>query len=165
LTKGFQVGTTTQVNLLNGMYFWFAFKQGDNFKVGSYPGSSSAQDIEIAEGFSSDLIWTKSSFSRGAIAKPSTLVDPASQYFLGTANANTQITAITDNAFNAAVDTIVIVTVANWLVIFPVPEYVTNFLSPKNISVFFKEGNVPPDIVYLVDDGANVDLVSVVSFK
>jgi len=106
-TDGFQIGSGVTVNTSAVVYFWFAFKTGDNFKVGSYTGNTpSTQTIEIdPTAFQSNLIWTVPSNNVGGITKPSTLTDPASQYFLATANANTQITAITDKGFTVGTGT------------------------------------------------------------
>ena len=104
-TDGFQIGTGVTVNTSAVVYFWFAFKTGDNLKIGSYTGNATARDIFIQDNFRPDLVWTKTNTAVGGIMKPSTLADPASQYFLGTANANTQITAIRDDGFSVGTST------------------------------------------------------------
>lgn len=124
LTKGFQVGANATSNNAATVHFWFAFKQGEKFKVGSYPGSASAQSIVVAEGFRPNLVWTKNTGAVGAVAKTSTLADPASQYFLGTANANTQITAINDDGFSVGTSTGANGNGLNfWYVAWGIPEY------------------------------------------
>jgi hypothetical protein len=102
---GFQVGTGVNVNTSAITYFWFAFKTGDNFKVGSYTGTTLAHSETIASGFQSNLIWTKPATAVGGITKPSTLSGTASQYFLATANATTQITGITEDGFSVGIGT------------------------------------------------------------
>jgi hypothetical protein len=104
-TTSFQVGTNTAVNASASTYFWFAFKTGDNFKVGSYTGTGSAHSETIATGYQSDLIWTKTATAVGGVHKPSTLAGTASQYFLGTANSTTQITGITADGFSVGTST------------------------------------------------------------
>jgi len=104
-TNSFQVGTNTAVNASAAINFWFAFKAGDNFKVGSYTGTTLAHDEPIATGYQSNLIWTKTATAVGGVHKPSTLAGTASQYFLGTANATTQITGITEDGFSVGVGT------------------------------------------------------------
>ena len=104
-SDGFQLGTNASVNTSAITYFWFAFKAGDNFKVGSYTGTGVAHDETIASGFESNLIWTKPDTAVGGITKPSTLAGTASQYFLATANATTQITGITADGFSVGTGT------------------------------------------------------------
>ncbi|MFZ2189157.1 MAG: fibronectin type III domain-containing protein, partial [Candidatus Magasanikiibacteriota bacterium] len=104
-SDGFQVGTGANVNTSAITYFWFAFKTGNNFKVGSYTGTTLAHDETIETGFQSNLIWTKPATAVGGITKPSTLAGTTSQYFLATANATTQITGITEDGFSVGIGT------------------------------------------------------------
>lgn len=122
-SDGFQMGSNASVNTSAIVYFWFAFKTSDNFKVGSYTGTGAAHSETIAADFQSNLIWTKPSTNVGGITKPSTLTDPASQYFLATANANTQITSITSDGFSVGTGTGANASTTIWYMAWRVPYY------------------------------------------
>ncbi|MCK9368545.1 fibronectin type III domain-containing protein [Candidatus Dojkabacteria bacterium] len=124
-SNGFQIGSGVTVNTSTVVYFWFAFKVGDNFRVGTYTGNTpSTQSIEIdSGGFQSNLVWTVPSNAVGGMMKPSTLSGTSSQYFLATANATTQITGITATGFSVGTGTSANGAVSMWYVAWKVPIY------------------------------------------
>jgi hypothetical protein len=97
-TFGYQVGTAANVNTNNNLYNWFAFKSGDNFAVGSYTGTGSAQNI--SPGFQPDLAWIKRSTAVNGVFKASSLVGDSTQYFNALANVTNRITDFDCNVFS-----------------------------------------------------------------
>ncbi|MGH9857315.1 MAG: hypothetical protein ACRD4B_05665, partial [Acidobacteriota bacterium] len=71
-------------------YNYFAFKEGENFTVGSYTGTGGAQTINT--GFSPDLAWVKRSTAVNGVFKGSSLAGDNTQYFNAVANAANRIT-------------------------------------------------------------------------
>lgn len=102
-TFGYQIGTQANVNSSGNTYNWFAFKTGDNFTVGSYSGTGSAQDI--VTGFQPDLAWIKRSTAVNGVHRGSSLVGDAAQYFAATANATGRITGVSCNVFTVGTQT------------------------------------------------------------
>lgn len=98
---GFQVGTNAAVNTAANINYWFAFKTGANFTVGSYTGTGGAQNI-TAPGFQPDLVWAKRSTAVNGVHRGSSLAGDASQYFANTANVASRITALIASGFSLA---------------------------------------------------------------
>ncbi|HTE22811.1 MAG TPA: hypothetical protein VK674_07305 [Candidatus Limnocylindria bacterium] len=98
-TDGYQVGTDATVNAAANLYHWFAFKNGDNFAVGSYSGTGAAQNITTA-GFQPDLVWVKRTTNSTGVHRGASLAGNATQHFANTANTTNRITALICNGFS-----------------------------------------------------------------
>ncbi|HVZ66957.1 MAG TPA: hypothetical protein VG917_01725 [Patescibacteria group bacterium] len=59
-SDGFQIGTTANVNTAANIYWYFGFKTGTNFKVGSYSGTGSSHGVSSV-GLQPDYLWVKRS--------------------------------------------------------------------------------------------------------
>jgi hypothetical protein len=98
-SDGFQVGTSAVVNTAGNVYFWFAFKSGPNFAVGSYTGNGTSQNI-TSVGFKPDLVWVKRSTNVRGAFRPSSLLGNSTQVFLNVANITNAITGFISNGFS-----------------------------------------------------------------
>ncbi|MFZ1250228.1 MAG: hypothetical protein WAR37_02155 [Candidatus Microsaccharimonas sp.] len=99
-SDGFQVGTGTQANTSGGTQWWFAFKTGANFKVGTYTGNGSTARSVAIDSFGPQYVWAKRSASTtAAAARPSSILDQTSQSFLNVANTTDNITALNGGGF------------------------------------------------------------------
>lgn len=56
-SDGFQIGNIAAANTANTVYYYFGFKSGSNFGVGTYQGNGSTQSINV--GFQPNAIWSK----------------------------------------------------------------------------------------------------------
>ncbi len=97
-TDGVQLGTSSDVNRLTVLYYFFAFKTGTNFTLGKYKGTASAQSV-TGLGFKPELLWVKSTSTGNPVIRPDTLTGDATQYFNATANASDRITSIDGTGF------------------------------------------------------------------
>lgn len=84
-SDGFTVGTDTDVNTANVMYYYTAFSGSDcsstgTFCVGSYTGNGTSLGI-TSVGFQPDLVFVKRSGSAVGIWKSSSMSGTASNYF------------------------------------------------------------------------------------
>jgi hypothetical protein len=99
-SDGFEVGTSTRVNGGTTTFFYFfAFKTSATMKVGSYSGTGSAQNITDI-GFSSALLWLKSTGGANAVFRPSTVVGNSTLFFPNSVSAADRITALLSNGFS-----------------------------------------------------------------
>jgi hypothetical protein len=98
-SDGFQIGTSGIVNSAAGVHWWFAFKSGSNFAVGSYTGNGTSQNI-TSVGFQSDLVWVKQSTAVRGAFRPSSLLGNSTQVFLNVANITNAITGFISNGFS-----------------------------------------------------------------
>jgi hypothetical protein len=98
-SDGFQIGTAANVNSAANVYFWFAFKSGPNFAVGSYTGNGTSQNI-TSVGFQPDLVWVKRSTAVQGAFRPSSLLGNSTQLFLNVANITNAITGFISNGFS-----------------------------------------------------------------
>jgi len=98
-STGFQTGTSANVNTVANVYYWFAFKTGTNFAVGSYSGTGATQNI-TTPGFQPDLAWVKRSTAVNGVHRGSSLAGDATQYFANTANVTARITAFVSTGFS-----------------------------------------------------------------
>lgn len=106
-SSGFTVGSGATVNTVNVTYNWFAFKEGASiFDVGSYLGTSVAQDI-TSVGFQPDFVWTKRSTAASAVHRSSspTIAAGQSQHFLNLSNDVNDITGFVANGFSVGTST------------------------------------------------------------
>jgi hypothetical protein len=94
---GFQVGTAANVNTLANVYWWFAFKEGTNFDVGSYTGTGAAHDEAAA--FQPDLVWVKRNGATQGVARTSAMVSSSSAPFIAVAPIVNAITGIVPSGF------------------------------------------------------------------
>ncbi len=97
---GFQIGTAANVNTAAGVYYFFGFKTGTNFAVGTYTGTG-VTDLSIAVGFQPDNIWVKKSaatITRGVMRTSSQAGDGALP-FLNVGSITAAITGIVATGF------------------------------------------------------------------
>ena len=94
----FQVGTATNVNTAATRYWYFAFKNGTNFIVNSYTGSSSNQDI-TSVGFQPDNLWVKAATATRGVEKTDTMAAANSAPFINVAEISTAFTGFLSNGF------------------------------------------------------------------
>lgn len=92
-TDGFQIGTAANVNTAASVYWWFGFKSGANFAVGSYTGTGSASEL-TSVGFQPDLVWAKRSTAVNGVLRDSSLTGDNTQYFGVAANVSDRITGL-----------------------------------------------------------------------
>lgn len=95
----FSIGTSALVNSNNTLYYWFAFKVGGNFRVGSYTSNGGGPTLRPVESFRPDLVWVKRSTAVSAVHRANTLSGDATQYFLNTSNATDRITTLNGGGF------------------------------------------------------------------
>ncbi|MFZ2778643.1 MAG: fibronectin type III domain-containing protein, partial [Candidatus Moraniibacteriota bacterium] len=97
---GFQIGTTNNVNSAGNVYWWFAFKSGPNFSVGSYIADGLDNKSVTGVGFQPDLVWVKGNTSQNGVYRSSSLPANESQYFANNlANITTGIKSMTTDGF------------------------------------------------------------------
>lgn len=104
-STGFQLGTNAAVNTITNynVVFWFAFKEGSRFTVGTYQGSGSAQDI--ATGFQPDLVWVKSrTGSNYAASRSASMPSGESQRFHNLGSITGSITDLIPTGFSVGTD-------------------------------------------------------------
>jgi hypothetical protein len=95
---GFQIGGDNSVNASGSNMFWFAFKEGANFAVGSYTGTGVAQSRTDA-GFRAEYAWVKRTTAVNGVMKSVSLNNQNSQYFAATADAADRITRFVKGGF------------------------------------------------------------------
>ncbi|MFZ4631688.1 MAG: beta strand repeat-containing protein [Patescibacteria group bacterium] len=102
---GFQTGNSTSVNSAAGMFFYFGFKNGTNFKVGKYTGNG-VNNLSITDpGFDPDLVWIKRNTNVAGVQRPRTLTGDLTQYFTASAQAAGKIKAFVTNGFQLGTGT------------------------------------------------------------
>lgn len=97
-SDGFQLGTSINTNLNPFQYYFFAFKSGTNFKVGTYTGNGTSQSLS-GLGFRPDLVWAKSSSAYLGVMRSDTMTASTTAYFSSAANSDDQIWSIDDDGF------------------------------------------------------------------
>ena len=97
-SNNFEIGNAGGVNTLNTVYYWFGFKNGANFKVGSYTGNGGVQK-NYSPGFQPDLAWIKAATSQAGALRPSTLEGSSVQLFPATVNATNSFDKFVVNGF------------------------------------------------------------------
>ncbi len=104
-TDGFQVGNSTSVNSAAGLFFYFGFKNGTNFKVGTYTGTGVDNLSITTPGLDPDLAWIKRNTAVAGVLRPKTLAGDLTQYFITTAQAAGRIKAFVTNGFQLGTQT------------------------------------------------------------
>ena len=98
-SDGFQVGTGSRsVNYAGYYYFYFAFKSGSNFAVGTYSGSGTSQDI-TSVGFQPDHLWIKKTTATRGVLRTSSLSGDGALPFINVAKILNAITQFISNGF------------------------------------------------------------------
>ena len=95
---GFDVGTNAAVNTAANIYWWFAFKEGANFDVGSHTGTGAAHSV-TGIGFRPELVWNKRSTAVNGVHRSVSLAGNNTQYFVNTANVSDRITGFVKGGF------------------------------------------------------------------
>ncbi|MFZ2414530.1 MAG: LamG domain-containing protein [Minisyncoccia bacterium] len=99
-SDGFQVGTGSRmVNYAATLYFYFGFKEGTNFAVGTYSGNAGTNDI-TAVGFQPDNLWIKATAATQGVTRTSSLTGDGALPFLNTGNITNAITALISTGFS-----------------------------------------------------------------
>lgn len=98
-SDGFQVGTNAAVNTAANLNYWFAFKNGSNFAVGSYTGTGTTQTI-TAPAMQPDTVWVKRSTAVNGVLRGSSISGDATQYFANLANTTGRVTGFVSNGFS-----------------------------------------------------------------
>lgn len=98
-SSGFQIGSSSNVNSASSINRWFAFKSGDNFKVGTYVGNGIDGRAISGVGIQPDLVWVKNSGANYAMMRPSNLPGDSSQYMTNFANVSNRIESIGPDGF------------------------------------------------------------------
>ncbi|MDO8661655.1 MAG: Ig-like domain-containing protein, partial [Candidatus Omnitrophota bacterium] len=106
-TDGFKVGASSYVNSVGVAYWWFAFKAGNNFSVGSYSANNTDNTNITGVGFQPDLVWIKSKAGNQGVHRSSSFTDTNSQYFSNVANATTNLKNIISDGFTVGNSTAV----------------------------------------------------------
>ena len=97
---GFQVGTGSRnVNYAGTLYFYFGFKKGTNFNVGTYSGNAGTNNI-TSVGFQPDNLWIKATGATQGVTRTSSLTGDGALPFLNTGNITNAITALISNGFS-----------------------------------------------------------------
>ena len=97
-SDGFQIGTSTYVNLAAGVYNYFGFKNGSNFKVGTYSGSGVAQDVDI--GWQPDNLWIKQTGAVRGVNRNSSMSGNGALPFLNVGLISNAIVDFISNGFS-----------------------------------------------------------------
>ncbi len=97
-SDGFQIGTLADVNTAAGHYFYFGFKTGTNFSVGTYSGTGSQLDITTV-GFQPDNLWIKHTGTTRGVQRTSNMATDSALPFLNVANLTSAVTALLSNGF------------------------------------------------------------------
>jgi hypothetical protein len=104
-TDGFQIGTATNVNSAANSFFYFGFKNGTGFKVGTYTGTG-VDGLTINNlGFDPDLVWIKRNTAVAAVTRPRTLVGDLTQYFTALIQTSGKIKALVTGGFQLGTGT------------------------------------------------------------
>ncbi len=102
-SAGFTLGTDANVNTSASNYYWFAFKTGTNFKVGSYTGSAGHSITGLT--FQPDLTLIKQTGAVSGVHRSGSIATDNTQYFSGTSNAASRITTTTNDGFTVGNNT------------------------------------------------------------
>jgi len=97
-TDGFQVGTAGNVNTLATVYYYFGFKSGSNFEVGTYDGTGVAKDVPVS--FQPDNIWVKRTTNTRGVSRTSDDVGDGALPFINAGNVAGAITGIIPTGFS-----------------------------------------------------------------
>jgi len=102
---GFQLGTATNVNGLGVMQYWVAFKQGTNFKIGSFTGTGVDLRYVSMTSFHPDMVLLKASTAQAAIVRSATMVGDTTQFFTPTASTTNLIEQLNGGGFTLGTGT------------------------------------------------------------
>lgn len=98
-TNSITLGNDSRINNADKLMWWFAFKEGDRFALGTYTGTGSTQSITNAP-YQADLIWVKGYGNHYSLFKASNLTGDATQYFSGFTYTTGFITNLLSNGFS-----------------------------------------------------------------
>ncbi len=98
-TNGFQIGTNAAINTAANVHYWFAFKNGSNFAVGSYTGNSTDNRNITGVGFQPQLVWVKRSTAVNGVSRPSTFAGDTTQYFANLVDVSDRVQALQTDGF------------------------------------------------------------------
>ena len=92
-SDGFQLGTSVTVNTNATLYYYFGFKSGPNFTVGTYTGSGATKSVSF--GFQPDYMWIKHASTTAGVERSSSISGDGALPFTNVASQTSSITAIT----------------------------------------------------------------------
>jgi len=100
-SSGFTVGSGVNVNTVAVTYYWFAFKEGPFFDVGSYTGDGVAGRNITGLGFDPGYVWTKRSTAVQAVHRSTspTITEAFAQTYTAAIIAINFITAFVSDGF------------------------------------------------------------------
>lgn len=98
-SDGFQIGTSASTNTAASVYFYFGFKTGTNFAVGSYSGTGITQNI-TSVGFQPDNLWVKAATAVRGVQKNAELTGNTALPFINVASIANAITGVLSNGFS-----------------------------------------------------------------
>jgi len=98
--NGFQVGTGSRnVNYAAYVYYYFGFKSGSNFSVGTYSGTGSAQDI-TGVGFQPDYLWVKHTGTTQGVSRNSSLSGDGALPFVNASSVANALSGFVSDGFS-----------------------------------------------------------------
>jgi hypothetical protein len=96
---GFQVGIIANaINTAANTYWYFGFKTGANFAVGTYTGTGGAQTIPLS--FQPDNLWVKRITAVQGVSRTSALAGNGALPLIAVGNVNNAITNLLGTGFN-----------------------------------------------------------------
>lgn len=104
-SDGFELGTNAKTNSSGNIYWFFGFKEGTDFDVGTYTGNGSDNRDITNPGFDPDLVMIKRSTAVAGVLRPSTLAGDLTQYFTTTAQAAGRIKSFVTGGFRLGTQT------------------------------------------------------------
>jgi hypothetical protein len=104
-TDGFEIGTNAVVNTAANNYWWFAFKEGEKFDVGTYTGNATDNRDITDPAHTPNLVWIKRSTAVAGVMRPGTLAGDLTQWFINTAQAAGRIKDLIANGFTLGTQT------------------------------------------------------------
>lgn len=95
---GFQIGTAANVNTAASIYWYFGFKEGSNFTVGTYSGTGATQDITTV-GFQPETVWIKATAATRGVTRNDFAAGNFSLPFLNVGNVTNALSGFVANGF------------------------------------------------------------------
>jgi len=105
-SDGFSIGTNVATNTAAVMYYWFGFREGSNFDVGTYTGDGVDGRTITGLGLNPNLVWIKRTTAVEGVFRPSTITGTNSFLFSTTANNANAIEELITDGFRLGNDAI-----------------------------------------------------------
>ncbi len=101
-TDGFQTGTAAAVATVNTVHWYFGFKTGTNFKVGTYSGTGVAHTIS-GFGLQPDNVWVKQTGATRGVLRTKDMATDSAMPFINVAVVTGDVTAIAADGITVGV--------------------------------------------------------------